>query len=98
MLYRVVDHANEEIGGVFRQPADARAVIDEIIDEGQENEVNWLMELVHAVQEGGSVNMQDAVYVNRILLAPLTHRREVAVGCAIERICADFEIVGFAEA
>jgi hypothetical protein len=93
MSYRVTDRANGVVGGIFQNPAEARVVIDEILAEGTENEVNWLMELVHATHEGGAVNMGDEGYVTRIIAANEADQHQVAVECAIERICADYEIV-----
>jgi aspartokinase-like uncharacterized kinase len=93
MSYRVTDRANGVIGGIFQNPAEARVIIEEILAEGTENEVNWLMELVHATQVGGAVNMDDEGYVTRIISATEADQHQVAVECAIERICADYEIV-----
>ena len=64
-----------------------------IVDEGTENEVNWLMELVQVVANGGSVNMDDDRYVRRILAAPENDLRKVAVECARERIYASHDIL-----
>jgi hypothetical protein len=97
MSYRVTDMTNGVIGDVFQNEADARGVIEEILAEGTENEVNWLMELVHATKEGGSVNMGDEGYVTRIISATEANQHQVAVECAIERIYADYEIVSARE-
>lgn len=97
MSYQVTDKVNGVIGGVFQTEADAKAVIDEIAAEGIENEINWLMELVHATKEGGAVNMEDEGYVRRILSAPEENQRKVAMECAKERIYADYKVVSSLE-
>lgn len=97
MSYRIADKVNGIIGGLFATEAEAKAFIEEEVAEGLENETNWLMELVHATQEGGAVNMDDDVYVRRILSAAEQDRRKVAMDCAGERMRADYTVVLSAE-
>ena len=98
MPYPVSENANGVIGGVSQNEAEVRAVVEEILVEGTENEVNWLMELVHATEVGGSVNIGDEEYVHRIITAAKGNQRKVAFECARERICADYGIVSTVEA
>lgn len=93
MSYCLTNHANG-VGGTFQNLEDAKVVIEEILSEGTQNEANWLMELVHATECGGVVNMDDQEYVQRIMKAAPGKRFEVAIECAKERIRADLRIVG----
>jgi hypothetical protein len=93
MAYQVVDNMDEARSGVFQTETEAKAVIEEMVAEGTENETNWLMELVHATQAGGKVNMEDDKYVSRILAAPEYARRKVAFECAKERIHSSYQII-----
>ena len=43
MGYQVIDKRNEAVGSVCQTEAEARAVIEEMVAEGTENETNWLM-------------------------------------------------------
>lgn len=91
--YQIADTVIGCIGEVFDTQAQAREALFRIVDEGTENEVNWLMELVQVVANGGSVNMDDDRYVRRILAAPENDLRKVAVECARERIYASHDIL-----
>lgn len=97
MSYRIADKVNGTIGGLFATEAEAKAFIEEEIAEGMANETNWLMELAHATQEGGAVNIEDDGYVRRILSAPENERSKVAMQCAGERMRADYTVVLSAE-
>ncbi len=96
MSYQVADKVNG-FGGVFQTEADARALVEETIAEGIENETNWLMELARAAAGGGSVNIDDDGYVRRILSAAADDKRGVAMECARERMYADLTVVVSAE-
>ncbi|MEI7611650.1 MAG: hypothetical protein WCK63_02010 [Betaproteobacteria bacterium] len=96
MSYCVVDQVNGVIGSNFESLADAMVVIEEIMEEGKENEVNWLLELARATEDGGVVNMADEGFIHRILSVPPSEQHSVAIECAMERIYADCGIVGSA--
>ena len=98
MGYQVIDKRNEAVGSVCQTEAEARAVIEEMVAEGTENETNWLMELAHAAKIGGKANMEDEPYIRRILAAPEYNRRRTAFECAKERIYAAYQIVTTASA
>ena len=93
MSYRVMEKVNGLVGTTFSSEAEARAFIDEEVAEGLDNETNWLLELAHAVSEGGSVNLDDDGYVRRILAAAGQERQAVARQCAQERMAADYSVV-----
>lgn len=93
MSYRVFGREDGALGAVFQTEADAQAVIEEIVAEGAENEANWLLELAHATEEGGSVNMDDQEFVRRILAAAKEERRQVAMECARERIHSAYRVL-----
>ena len=93
MSYRIAGKADGVIGGAYRTEAEARASIDQIVADGIENETNWLMELAHSTTDGGSANIDDDVYVQRILAAAAADRRAIAAACARERMYADYTVV-----
>lgn len=93
MSYQVIEKVNGVVGNTFSSEAEARAFIDEEIAEGLDNEANWLLELAHATSEGGSVNLDDDVYVRRILAVAEPERQAVARQCARERMVADYSVV-----